>query len=187
MICVGNRYTLLLTLLVQDYLKCLLNIGNFRNSSNSAVKQELVYAGSERGKVFALEQMLNGGFEPPALVFLQSKERAGSLFVELQARCPKVPIRLISSDLTREACDKILEKFRSGEIWVLIATEMLGRGLDLPGVNLVVNFDLPNSIISYIHRVGRTGESLLFLEWLNPVKTFRASRSNWKSSNFLHV
>lgn len=106
-----------------------------------------------------MEQLLKVDFEPPALVFLQTKDRAGSLFVELQKRCPKIPIRLISSELTNEARDKILDKFKSGEVLVLITTEMLGRGLDLPNVNFVVNFDLPNSIIQYIHRVGRTGRA----------------------------
>jgi ATP-dependent RNA helicase DDX52/ROK1 len=112
----------------------------------------LLFTGDETGKLFALEQLLSGGFEPPALVFLQSKERAGTLFVELQARCPNIPIRLISSELTNEARDKILDKFRTGQVWVLISTEMLGRGLDVANVNLVVNFDLPTSVISYIHR-----------------------------------
>ncbi|KAI6182573.1 hypothetical protein M3Y97_00395100 [Aphelenchoides bicaudatus] len=126
-----------------------------RNSANAAVKQELLFTSDENGKLFALEQLLSSGFQPPAL----SKERAGTLCVELQARCPNIPIRLISSELTNSARDKILDKFRTGQVWVLISTEILGRGLDIPNVNLVINFDLPTSVISYIHRVGRTGRA----------------------------
>lgn len=134
----------------------MLCIGN-RNSANAAVTQELVYTGDERGKLFASEQMLNCGFEPPALIFVQSKDRAGSLFVELKRRCPKTPIGFISSELTDETRSNTLERFRTGQVWVLVCTEMLGRGLDIANVNLVVNFDLPTSMISYIHRIGRTG------------------------------
>lgn len=53
----------------------------------------------------------------------------------------------------------IIEKFRENKISLLISTEILGRGLDLSNVNLVINFDLPTSIISYIHRIGRSGRA----------------------------
>ncbi|KAI6241226.1 RNA helicase [Aphelenchoides fujianensis] len=129
-----------------------------RNSSNSNVTQSLVYSGDESGKVLALVDLLHTGFEPPAIVFVQSKERAGALLVELQDRCPKIPIRLMSSELSAEAREKILTDFRTGKVWCLIATEMLARGLDL-SVNLVVNFDVPTSIVSYVHRIGRTGRA----------------------------
>uniref|UniRef100_A0A8R1HLI8 RNA helicase n=1 Tax=Caenorhabditis japonica TaxID=281687 RepID=A0A8R1HLI8_CAEJA len=52
-----------------------------------------------------------------------------------------------------------MARFRDGEIWVLVCTELLGRGLDLSDVGLVINYDLPTSIVSYIHRVGRTGRA----------------------------
>lgn len=49
--------------------------------------------------------------------------------------------------------------FRSGQVWVLICTELLGRGIDFKGVNLVINYDFPPSTVSYIHRIGRTGRA----------------------------
>ncbi|KIH51348.1 helicase protein [Ancylostoma duodenale] len=61
--------------------------------------------------------------------------------------------------LYRSNRDHIIESFRSGRLWVLICTELMGRGLDLRNVNLVINFDLPTSIVSYIHRIGRTGRA----------------------------
>ena len=45
--------------------------------------------------------------------------------------------------------------FRAGQIWVLICTELMGRGIDFKGVNLVINYDFPPSAISYIHRIGK--------------------------------
>ena len=52
-----------------------------------------------------------------------------------------------------------MEAFRSGAAWVLIATDLLGRGIDFKGVATVVNFDFPHSTAAYIHRVGRTGRA----------------------------
>lgn len=52
-----------------------------------------------------------------------------------------------------------MRAFRQGKIWVLICTELLGRGIDFKGVNLVVNYDFPTSGISYVHRIGRSGRA----------------------------
>ena len=57
------------------------------------------------------------------------------------------------------AREKAVEKFREGKTWVLIATDLVARGLDFAGVETVVNFDFPNSTLDYIHRVGRTGRA----------------------------
>lgn len=50
--------------------------------------------------------------------------------------------------------DNVVKNFRSGKTWILICTELMGRGIDFKGVNLVVNYDFPNSAIGYIHRIG---------------------------------
>ncbi|XP_026314030.1 probable ATP-dependent RNA helicase DDX52 [Hyposmocoma kahamanoa] len=55
--------------------------------------------------------------------------------------------------------DNVVRSFRVGRIWVLICTELMGRGIDFRGVNLVINYDFPPSAISYIHRVGRAGRA----------------------------
>ena len=52
-----------------------------------------------------------------------------------------------------------MRAFRAGHIWVMICTELMGRGIDFKGVNLVVNYDFPPSTVSYIHRIGRTGRA----------------------------
>ena len=55
--------------------------------------------------------------------------------------------------------DKIVENFRLGKIWFLISTELMSRGIDFKGVNLVINYDFPQSVVSYIHRIGRAGRA----------------------------
>lgn len=60
-------------------------------------------------------------------------------------------------DMTQKERDEIMIQFRKGETRVLISTDLWGRGLDVQQVSLVVNYDLPNSRESYIHRIGRSG------------------------------
>lgn len=50
--------------------------------------------------------------------------------------------------------DNVVRAFREGKIWVLICTELMGRGIDFKGIHLVINYDFPPSAISYIHRIG---------------------------------
>ncbi|KAF7637501.1 hypothetical protein Mgra_00003017 [Meloidogyne graminicola] len=131
-----------------------------RNSANELVKQELIFVGWEQAKVQIVRDILRKNFEPPALIFLQSKDRAKQLFAELKYFFEgKIPIGLISAELSEKECELIVENFRSGSIALLICTELMGRGIDFQNVNLVINFDLPTSIISYIHRIGRTGRA----------------------------
>lgn len=51
--------------------------------------------------------------------------------------------------------DNVVRSFREGKIWVLICTELMGRGIDFKGINLVINYDFPPSAVSYIHRIGK--------------------------------
>ncbi|EFO18387.2 hypothetical protein LOAG_10109 [Loa loa] len=130
-----------------------------RNSAVSSVKQELIFAGSEHGKIIGLKALFQNSFEPPALIFVQSKLRAKQLVPVIESLQPPIPVKMISSEKTETERESAIAEFRSGHIWALVCTDLMGRGLDLSGVNLVVNFDLPTSIISYIHRIGRTGRA----------------------------
>ena len=116
------------------------------------------------------------GFSPPMLVFVQSRERAKELFQELIYDGLNVDI--IHSERTQAQRDNVVSCFRAGkvsatrscgelaglfhgsmcwlcvQIWILICTDVMGRGIDFVGVNLVINYDFPPSAVSYIHRIG---------------------------------
>ena len=66
---------------------------------------------------------------------------------------------VIHGDKKKQERDEIMQKFRIGDIWVLICTDLMARGIDFKTVNSVLNFDFPTSLVSYIHRVGRTGRA----------------------------
>ncbi|VDM62028.1 unnamed protein product [Angiostrongylus costaricensis] len=169
MVCIGERCVAeKLRHLIEKLVRvCRL----FRNSANANVTQELVFAGSEYGKLVAIRTLLQTQFEPPALIFVQvwvlfvkiskvmSKERARELLIALSSLTPPIPVSFISSEKSQSEREAVIESFRLGQVWVLICTELMGRGIDLRNVNLVINYDLPTSIVSYIHRIGRTGRA----------------------------
>ncbi|XP_037932294.1 probable ATP-dependent RNA helicase DDX52 [Teleopsis dalmanni] len=128
-----------------------------QNSATETVEQELLFVGSESGKLLAVRDLVRAGLKPPVLVFVQSKDRAKQLFQELLY--DGINVDVIHADRTQQQRDNCVRAFREGGIWVLICTELMGRGIDFKGVNLVINYDFPPSIISYIHRIGRTGRA----------------------------
>ncbi|KAJ7997529.1 hypothetical protein DPEC_G00229960 [Dallia pectoralis] len=132
------------------------NIGH-RNAAVETVKQELLFVGTENGKLLAMRDIIKKGFLPPMLVFVQSIERARELFHELVYE--GINVDVIHADRTQQQRDNVISSFRSGDIWVLICTALLARGIDFKGVNLVLNYDFPTGALEYIHRIGRTGRA----------------------------
>uniref|UniRef100_A0A8C9R2E5 Probable ATP-dependent RNA helicase DDX52 n=1 Tax=Scleropages formosus TaxID=113540 RepID=A0A8C9R2E5_SCLFO len=143
---------------------CHLNLDNLvsisighRNSAADTVEQELLFVGTENGKLLAMRDLIKKGFMPPVLVFVQSIERARELFHELVYE--GINVDVIHADRTQQQRDNVVSSFRSGKIWVLICTALLARGIDFKGINLVINYDFPTSAVEYIHRIGRTGRA----------------------------
>nr|XP_020444961.1 probable ATP-dependent RNA helicase DDX4 [Monopterus albus] len=89
------------------------------------------------------------------MVFVETKRQAD--FIALFLCQEKVPTTSIHGDREQPEREKALADFRSGKCPVLVATSVAARGLDIPDVQHVVNFDLPNNIDEYVHRIGRTG------------------------------
>ncbi|XP_056586713.1 probable ATP-dependent RNA helicase DDX52 [Triplophysa dalaica] len=143
---------------------CRLNLDNLvsvnigpRNTAAETVEQELLFVGSESGKVLAIRDLIKKGFLPPVLVFVQSIDRARELFHELVYE--GINVDVIHAERTQQQRDNVVTSFRSGKIWVLICTALLARGIDFKGINLVINYDFPTTAIEYIHRIGRTGRA----------------------------
>ncbi|XP_063920785.1 probable ATP-dependent RNA helicase DDX52 [Zophobas morio] len=128
-----------------------------RNAATDSVDQELLFVGNEQGKLLAFRNLVRKGLSPPVLVFVQSKNRAEQLFNELIY--DGINVDAIHADRTQFQRDNTVRSFREGKIWVLICTELMARGIDFKGINLVINYDFPPSAISYVHRVGRAGRA----------------------------
>ncbi|ORY14150.1 ATP-dependent RNA helicase-like protein rok1 [Clohesyomyces aquaticus] len=138
------------------------------------ITHKLIYAATEQGKLLGLRQLLHPtatpsneastSLRPPFLVFTQTIPRAIALHSELLYDIPPEAggssrIAVLHADLSSSARESIMTRFRRGEVWVLITTDLLARGVDFRGLNGVVNYDVPNSAAAYVHRVGRTGRA----------------------------
>lgn len=127
-----------------------------KESANNQIEQRLIFTGNEEGKLLSIRQLIQEGeFKPPIIIFLQSIIRAKALFHELLY--DKLNVDVIHSEKTPKQRDEVIKRFKNGDIWVLITTDVIARGIDFKGVNLVINYDVPQTAQSYVHRIGRTG------------------------------
>ena len=143
-----------------------------KDSAVPNIDHRLVYAATEQGKLLGLRQLLHPAaasasdvrLRPPFLIFTQTIPRAIALHSELKYDIPTEAggssrIAVLHSDLSDGQRSDIMRDFRKGEIWILVTTDLLARGVDFRGINGVVNYDIPNSAAVYVHRVGRTGRA----------------------------
>ena len=92
---------------------------------------------------------------PQCLVFTRTKRGADKLADRIQRVVKNVAV--IHGDLAQTSRDKVMKAFRTGEIPVLVATDVVGRGIDVDGISHVINYDIPDDPENYVHRIGRTG------------------------------
>lgn len=109
-------------------------------------------------KRFFLERLVNENPESKILVFVRTKVRAERVFSAME----RVGIKCITMHGGKEQEDRlaVMQQFKTGEIKILIATDISARGIHIDNVDYVVNYDLPDQPENYVHRVGRTGRGM---------------------------
>jgi ATP-dependent RNA helicase RhlE len=109
-------------------------------------------------KRFFLERLVKEHPDSKILVFVRTKVRAERVFKAME----RVEIETLTIHGDKEQKDRIdvLNRFKTGEVKVLIATDVSARGIDIPDVDYVINYDLPEVAENYVHRVGRTGRGV---------------------------
>lgn len=106
-------------------------------------------------KRFFLERLIREHPDTKILAFVRTKVRAERV-AKAMGRV-NIESQTIHSDKEQDDRVEVMEQFRSGAVKLLIATDVSARGIDIPGVDYVVNYDLPEQVENYVHRVGRTG------------------------------
>ena len=91
------------------------------------------------------------------LVFCRTKHRVDD--VSAMLKNAQVKVDVMHADRPQQARARALERFREGKVQVLVATDVMSRGIDVAGVDAVVNFDVPMDPEDYVHRIGRTGRA----------------------------
>ena len=108
-------------------------------------------------KVAALTRLLEAEDMARALIFVRTRVGAAALGEDLVTRGYRADA--LHGDLSQAARETVLRRFRTGLVTTLVATDVGARGLDIPEVSHVINFDLPDVAADYVHRVGRTGRA----------------------------
>ncbi|MDR0900155.1 MAG: DEAD/DEAH box helicase [Methanobrevibacter sp.] len=119
--------------------------------------EQFYFEAREKMKLETLSRLLDVYDIDLALVFCNTKRRVDRLVRDLRSRGYSVDG--IHGDLSQNQRDKVMNKFRKGKIDILVATDVAARGIDVPNVEAVFNYDVPNDNEYYVHRIGRTGRA----------------------------
>jgi ATP-dependent RNA helicase RhlE len=128
-----------------------------KTNSTADTVNHVVYPVEEARKIELFEQLLAEKNWFQVLVFTSTKEQADKLLAGLQQR--KIDAAVCHGDKSQGARRRAIADFKSAKLQVLIATEVAARGLDIQGLDHVVNFNLPYLPEDYVHRIGRTGRA----------------------------
>ncbi|HLF09252.1 MAG TPA: DEAD/DEAH box helicase [Dehalococcoidia bacterium] len=141
--------------LARRYLREPLYIAIAREERTVPQTHQVYYETAESGKLEALTRVLDLETPRSAIVFCRTKRAVDEVASALQAR--GYAADGIHGDLSQPQRERVLQSFRENRIEILVATEVAARGLDLPDVTHVINYDIPDDPDAYIHRIGRTG------------------------------
>jgi len=108
-------------------------------------------------KTDALTRILDAEEPGSAMIFCRTKHQVDELGESLLAR--GYAVETLHGDLSQAQRDRVMRRFRGNQADILIATDVAARGLDIPEVSHVINYDIPESAEAYVHRIGRTGRA----------------------------
>ncbi|MCA9071969.1 MAG: DEAD/DEAH box helicase, partial [Planctomycetaceae bacterium] len=123
-------------------------------SSSDTIDQYYVTVDNDR-KFRLLVHVLIQERPQQVLVFTRTKRGAEQLHRKFANKLDRVA--MMNGDLPQHKRDRVMKQFRNGEVRMLIATDVVGRGIDVSSISHIVNYDIPEFHDDYVHRVGRTG------------------------------
>ena len=143
--------------LTKKYQKNPVNIKVVHEKLTVPLTEQYYYEVRENQKLEALARCIDMADAKLSLVFCNTKRRVDDVTAQLQARGYSVDA--IHGDMSQTQRDRVMDKFRNCKIEILVATDVAARGIDVDDVEAVFNFDIPQDIESYVHRIGRTGRA----------------------------
>lgn len=124
--------------------------------TNVRISEELFYPSNE-DKMNLLQTLIEEEWPEKAIIFANTKHVCERVHAHLQA--DKIRVGLLTGDVPQNKRLKILDNFTNGQLDILVATDVAARGLHIPSVTHVFNYDLPDDCEDYVHRIGRTGRA----------------------------
>ena len=125
-------------------------------NATDTVKQ-VVYVIQAKDKFKVLYNHIAMHPQARTIVFCNRKSTTEDVFESLKVR--HISVEMLSGDVNQNKRLKVLDAFRDGEVKVVVATDVAGRGIDVKGLEYVINFDFPYEAEDYVHRIGRTGRA----------------------------
>ena len=119
--------------------------------------RQVVYVIQAKDKFTVLYNHIALHPEARTIVFCNRKSTTEDVYASLKIR--GVNVEMLSGDVNQSKRLKVLDAFRDGEIKIVVATDVAGRGIDIKGLEYVINFDFPYEAEDYVHRIGRTGRA----------------------------
>jgi superfamily II DNA/RNA helicase len=142
--------------MTEMYLKNPLFVSVVTGNTSKNIDQDVIRANKDN-KLDLLHEVLIKDGSDKVLIFRETKRSVDALEKELKLRGFKVAG--IHGDKRNRERMRTLDGFKKNEITILIATDVAARGLDIPNVTHVINYDIPNDYETYVHRIGRTGRA----------------------------
>ncbi len=161
--CPKQRQTLLLSAtvapaierLAQRYMRDPIVLDFSEKTKTVDTIDQYYFTVDQQRKYDLLVKLLQREQPEQAIVFCRTKRGTD----RVQRKLAKVAqsVDCIHGDMPQGARDKVMKRFRSGDIKLLVATDVVGRGIDVSGISHIINYDIPQASDDYVHRVGRTG------------------------------
>jgi ATP-dependent RNA helicase DeaD len=143
--------------IAQRYMRDAIHIEIESEDVTSEHIEQRYFMVQERDKLAALCRILEVEERDNTLIFTKTRVGAAELAEKLAER--NYGAIAIHGDLAQNERERILNRFRTGQLSILVATDVVGRGVDITDISHVINYDLPPLAIEYVHRIGRTGRA----------------------------
>jgi ATP-dependent RNA helicase DeaD len=117
--------------------------------------EQFYFTVDQEQKFELLVRLLKREQPEQAIVFCRTKRGTEKILRRLSKHFPGSD--MMHGDMVQGARDRVMKKFRAGEVRILVATDVVGRGIDVSSISHIINYDIPQSSDDYVHRVGRTG------------------------------
>jgi ATP-dependent RNA helicase DDX23/PRP28 len=146
-------------LIAKKYLRhpVTVRIGDVDSGKNKRIEQHVIYLSDSQKKGKLTEELRKLSEDDKVIIFVNEKRTCDSICWHVESL--KYNAGALHGGKGQDQREETLESFRSNKIQILVATDVAGRGLDIPDVSHVINFDCPNKIQNYCHRIGRTGRA----------------------------
>lgn len=141
---------------------------NTLQDQHQNLEQQIILSDDNEHKQKQLIWLLQNESYDKAIVFTNSRVQANEL--EHPLRATGLRAAVLHGDMDHKERKRVMQLFQDGTVSIIIATDLAARGLDILGINLVINFEVPRNGVAYIHRIGRTGRADQFGTTITLVK-----------------